>query len=138
MFGRKIELPDVNVSVPSLQVGSIRTPELEVRGLTVRRKRANPFWLGLKFVAGVGFGLLVGCVAAALLAPAAGEDTRSNIRGLLPKPGEGGRGNGQPALPAVKGRFQLALDEAKKQREIKERELTAEFATAKRTGTAPL
>jgi hypothetical protein len=146
MFGRKVQLPDVRLpdvrlpdvrlpefDVPSMQVAGIRTPELEIRGLNVRRKRASPIWLGLKFVAGVGLGLMFGCVIAALLAPAAGEDTRNNLRGLVPKPGEG-----QPKLPAAKGRFQLALDEAKKQRDLKERELTAEFATAKRTGTAPL
>jgi hypothetical protein len=152
----RVDIPEFHV--PSVHLAGFRTPdlhtpELELRlrdGLRVRRKRSNPIWLAFKFVLGAGLGLGVGCLIAALLAPSAGEDTRNKLRGMLPTgggaepaPSDGEairplRGPDEPAAGGIKGRFQRALDEAKKQRELKERELTAEFATAKRTGTAPL
>jgi hypothetical protein len=151
----RVDIPELHV--PSVQFAGyrtpdLRTPELEVLlrdGLKVRRKRSNPIWLALKFVLGTGLGLGVGCLIAALLAPSAGEDTRSKIKGMLPFGGaepvpadaqaaRPQRSPDQPASGGIKARFQLALDEAKKRRELRERELTAEFATAKRTGTAPL
>ena len=153
----RIDIPELHV--PSLSVGGgrvagfnlpeirtpdLRTPELEIlarNGLVVRRKRANPIWLGLKFIAGAGLGVAVGCLIAALLAPAAGEDTRNKLVGMLPT---GGSVDAEPkGLPAgdssgaPQGRIQVALDAARRQRDLKERELMAEFETAKRTGTAP-
>lgn len=152
----RVDIPEFHL--PSVQFAGyrtpdLRTPELEVLlrdGLKVRRKRSNPIWLAFKFVLGAGLGLGVGCLIAALLAPSAGEDTRNKIKGMLPTGGGGEavpadaqttrplRGPDQPTTGGIKGRFQRAMDEAKKQRDLKERELTAEFATAKRTGTAPL
>ena len=56
-----------------------------------QRRRANPIWLGFKFVVGLGLGFFAGCLIAALLAPSAGEDTRQAIRDRLP--------GGTPKLP---------------------------------------
>lgn len=128
-------------NVPELRTPDLRTPELEIlarNGLMIRRKRANPIWTGLKFVAGAGLGLAVGCLLAALLAPAAGEDTRNKLMGMLPSGGSGGA-EPKPSSNSTesKGRIQTALEAARRQRELKERELMAEFETAKRTGTAP-
>ena len=92
-----------------------------------RRRRPNPIVQALKFVGGVGLGLIVGCLAAALLAPAAGEDTRRRLREL--SAGE--------LISNPKGRWQLALEEARKARDAKEQELLADLQTAKRTGSNP-
>jgi hypothetical protein len=56
-----------------------------------QRRRSNPIWIGFKFVAGLGLGFFAGCLIAALLAPAAGEDARQAIRDRLP--------GGTPKLP---------------------------------------
>ena len=56
-----------------------------------KRRRANPLWVGLKFVVGLGLGFFAGSLIAALLAPWAGEDTRQAIRDRLP--------GGTPKLP---------------------------------------
>lgn len=48
-------------------------------------------WIGFKFVAGLGLGFSAGCMIAALLAPAAGEDVRQGIKDRLP--------GGSPRLP---------------------------------------
>lgn len=147
----EVSLPQVQipsrVDIPSLHVAGLRTPDLEIlarNGLRIRRRRANPLWLGLKFLVGALLGVAVGCVVAALLAPAAGEDTRNRLTGMLPKPGETEPETRETrVLPALgangnpKGRLRLAVDAFKRQRELKERELMAEFERAKRTGEAP-
>ena len=56
-----------------------------------QRRRANPIWVGFKFVVGLGLGFFAGCLIAALLAPSAGEDIRQAIRDRLP--------GGTPPLP---------------------------------------
>jgi gas vesicle protein len=141
-----------------------RSRALSTQPPFVRRRRANPIVQALKFVVGVGAGLVVGCLLAALLAPRAGEDTRRKLRELL----QGGDGEASPEsggtaasgaasstrpiaggavetiregvaglLANPKARFQVALEEARREREVRERELRAEFEVAKRTGNSP-
>jgi gas vesicle protein len=157
------ELP--RVDLPSVELGGLRIPHVETPELRiprvdfellsqppfVRRRRTNPIVRVLKFGLGLGVGLLVGVVVAALLAPAAGEDTRRRIRELA---------SGDVALPTLsgdtaavnsgavregvagllsnpKGRFQVALEEARKERASTEAKLMADFQTAQRTGENP-
>jgi hypothetical protein len=91
-------------------------------------------WSALKLTLGVGTGLAVGCLIAALLAPAAGEDTRRELRALFS--GEGA-GAPRPILERIKTRFAQAVEAARRAQSARESQLRDEFATAKRTGSAP-
>jgi gas vesicle protein len=168
----RVEIPRIEVpriEVPSVALGGLRLPQIETPTIQtprldfelmaqppfVRRRRTSPILRALMFVVGIGLGLAVGGLIAALLAPATGEETRRRLRelvgGLAPAGGSRG-GDETSTLPAAtgavrdgvaglisnpKGRFQVALEEARKEREAKERELRAEFETAKRTGEKP-
>lgn len=136
----RIDLPDVSlprqIELPRLSVPRrVDVPVPEIR----RDRRASPIVVVLKFALGLSLGLFVGVLAAALLAPAAGEDTRNKLESLLPRRGPGGSGAGASGSPldTLKARFRRAIEEAKQTRATRERELMAEFEVAKRTGSAP-
>lgn len=94
------------------------------------------FWAVLKFVLGVGAGLTVGAIVAAMLAPAAGEETRRKARELIERGPEALGDDGLAGLIAdPQGRLRVALDEARRARQERERELTVELAIAKQTGS---
>lgn len=161
----RVEIPSVDLGglrLPHIETPSIQTPRFDFELLGqppfVRtRRRTNPILRALLFLIGLGLGLVVGALIAALLAPATGEDTRRQLAGLVGggAAGDGASGGGEAGrsgLPIAtgavregvagllsnpKGRFQLALEEARRERESKERELRAEFETAKRTGQSP-
>jgi hypothetical protein len=162
----EIEIPSIDIGggrLPQIRTPELRTPQLTIPQLDlstaapfVRVRRKNPVVQVLKFVVGAGLGLAVGVVIAAMLTPYAGEDTRRKLRDLakggpkaLMSGGDQGATQSFPIgtgevqegiaglLSNPKGRFELAKEEAQKAREAKERELQAEFQTAKRTGSAP-
>ena len=108
-----------------------------------RRHRANPIVPALKFVIGAAIGLVLGCLMAALLVPAAGEDTRRKLRTMLPiDPRDIETKAISPdgaldLLGSVRSRFQSAVDEARQARQQRERELRARLQQAQRTGRLP-
>ncbi|HZQ99725.1 MAG TPA: hypothetical protein VFC93_13020 [Chloroflexota bacterium] len=138
---RRIELPRVSVprqiALPELSVPRrVDVPVPEIR----RGQRTSPVVVGLKFVVGLSFGLFMGALVAALLAPAAGEDTRNKLKSMVPRRASGGRydaATGGGLLDTVKARFRRAIEEAKQTRAAREQELMAEYEVAKRTGSAP-
>src|SRR5881628_1466127 len=81
----RVEIP--RVEVPSVSLGGLRLPQIETPTIQtprldfelmaqppfVRRRRRSPILRALMFVLGVGLGLAVGGLIAALLAPATGE-----------------------------------------------------------------
>ena len=164
---RSIEIPSVEIGggrLPHIRTPELHTPELTIPQIDlssaapfVRVRRKNPLVQALKFVVGAGVGLAVGVVVAAMLTPYAGDDTRRKLRDLAKSGsksligGDGDHGETQSfpigtgevregiagLLSNPNGRFQLAKEEAQKARQAKERELQAEFQTAKRTGSAP-
>lgn len=162
----EIEIPSVDLGggrLPHIRTPEIRTPhftipqiELSTRPPFVQPRRRNPIVQTLKFVLGAGVGLLLGCVAAALLTPNAGDDTRRKLRELVQTGPRaliaGGEtsatqrfpiGTGEVRAGAAgllsnpKGRFQVAKEEAAKARQAKEQQLQAEFEVAQRTGRTP-
>jgi gas vesicle protein len=102
------------------------------------RGRPHPLVQALKFTLGLGAGLIVGSMIAVLLAPAAGEDTRRRLLELVQGEGDAVSANESGGLVGLlkspRARIQLAIEEARKEREARERELLAEFQAAKRTG----
>jgi len=154
----EVPLPQVpEVRVPSLALAGLRTPELDIGGAApfVRRRRSSPLWTGLKFLVGLSLGLAVGCLIAAMLAPAAGEDTRQMLSQRV-------RGRGQPRLPDeavtssgavtrgrrvssaanvgllddLRARFEAAKAALEQERRARESELWARFRRALQTGRA--
>lgn len=160
-----IRLPDVrlpDVHLPSVRLPEVRPPErlrdLELVGQYpfIRKRRRHPLVTALLFALGAGIGLLIGVIAAALLAPAAGEDTRRRLKAMLPGGGASSdpeatsvlpasasgavssvRSNAQGGLQALKERFRLATEEARRARERRDRELRDALHEAQRTGHVP-
>ena len=142
------------IEVPELEVGPLRTPALSIAArpprVTVRR-RGNPVLQLLKFALGLLFGLIVGCVIAALLAPAAGEDTRQRLMDSTkrtptppgPDPESAARrddlmtGGLGGLLKRPQLRLQMALEAFKAERDGKEQELKEAFHKARRSGGVP-
>lgn len=111
----------------------------------------RPILYVFKFILGVGIGLALGCLAGALLAPAAGEDTRRRLRATVSGEGEANSTGAAPGpigggtvsraigglvglLTNPRARIQLAMDEAREERAVSERSMRAAFETARQTG----
>lgn len=112
-------------------------------------------WIGFKFVAGLGLGFTAGCMIAALLAPAAGEDVRQGIKDRLPGgsprlPDESVTNSGSvtrakspvtaPNAPSGNGGLSSRLEAAKEAMKVERREhesaMFARFRRALATGRA--